>query len=89
LKVRAWFRRTKVRRVPFPSQSPDLNPIEHVWSRLKSKVNQRGPKNFEELKNFIEEEFFSIDRNFILKLIHSMPSRLKAVIRAKGGYMKY
>jgi len=72
LKVRAWIKRHKVRRIPFPAQSPDLNPIEHVWTRLKTKVNERNPRNVKELSEYIEEEFFSLDRNFIFNLIHSM-----------------
>jgi len=73
----------------FPSQSPDLNPIENFWSKLKLQVSNRNQKNLEELRTVVREEFYDMDRAYIFSLIHSMPSRLKAVIRSRGGYTKY
>ena len=89
LKVRDWIKRHKVRRIPFPARSPDLNPIEHVWTRLKTKVNERNPRNVKELSEYIDKTFFSFDRNFIFFLIHSISARLRAMIKTKGGYTKY
>jgi len=89
LKVRNWFKTKKVPRIPFPAQSPDLNPIEQLWRDLKIRVNKRNPRTIEQLKEFIKEEFFSTDRRYLEKLINSMPARLKAVIKARGGYTKY
>jgi len=42
----------------------DLNPIEHVWTRLKTKVNERNPRNVKELSEYIEKEFFFIGSKF-------------------------
>ena len=37
--------------LPHPAQSPDLNPIEHVWKYLKVRVNERPtqPQNLDAL----------------------------------------
>jgi transposase len=77
--------------IPHPPQSPDLNPIEHVWKRLKVLVNERPnrPTNAEELWVALREEWLKIDINFINSLIDSMPRRTRAVYEAQGGPTKY
>jgi transposase len=77
--------------LPHPAQSPDVNPIEHVWKRLKTKINERPvqPKNIEELWVAIQEEWEKVDVEFINTLVKSMPDRVQAVLQAKGGSTKY
>jgi transposase len=77
--------------IPYPPQSPDLNPIEHVWKRLKVLVNKRPtrPRNPEELWIALQEEWLNIDIDFINSLIDSMPRHVHAVYDAKGKSTKY
>jgi hypothetical protein len=75
----------------WPARSPDMNPIEHVWSRLKLRLNQGEYEfhNLNELANAIREEWEAIPQEFIANLVHSMPRRVAAVLRAHGGPTKY
>lgn len=76
---------------PHPAQSPDMNPLEHVWYLLKDRISKREqiPKNLEELQQVVLEEWEKIDIQTINNLIDSMPNRVQALLKAKGGPTKY
>ncbi|KAL1256421.1 hypothetical protein QQF64_011966, partial [Cirrhinus molitorella] len=61
----------------WPSQSPDLNPIEHLWRDLKMAVHQHLPSNLTEL------EWQRIPKSRCEKLVASFPKRLMAVLDQK------
>ena len=45
-----WFKGKHVNVLEWPSQSPDLNPIENLWSDLKIAVHKCKPSNLKELE---------------------------------------
>ena len=75
----------------WPAQSPDLNPIEHVWSELKRRLDtyQKCPTTKEELTNRISTEWNKFTKEDCLRYIDSMPKRIEAVIKSKGGPTAY
>ena len=87
--VKKWVKDNNIHRLDWPAQSPDMNPIEHVWKRLKKQLSTIKSKNLDELRKNIEKEFKEIDKKFIHELISSMPRRIQALIKAKGGHTKY
>lgn len=75
----------------WPAQSPDLNPIEHMWAYLKKQLGkyQTRPKSCKELWQRISVEWYKIPVEYCRDLIRSMPKRLAAVHRAKGRQTRY
>lgn len=65
-----------------PARSPDLNPIEGVWARLKKAINHRGkpPKNAKEMCIWLQEEWLKINIDFINSLVFTMPNHVQEVI---------
>ncbi|MBN3276205.1 TCB1 transposase, partial [Polyodon spathula] len=84
-----WLKNKKVNVLQWPSQSPDLNPIENLWHYLKIAVHKRRPTNLNNLEQICQEEWAKITLTLCAKLVHTYPKRLKAVIAAKGGSTKY
>lgn len=87
--VRQWFLDNNIEKIDWPAQSPDLNPIENLWSILDTMVSKRKVNNEEELFNCLNEAWKSIPLSILHNLVDSMPRRCKVVIDAKGGNTKY
>ena len=83
-----WLNK-KFKVLEWPSQSPDLNPIEMLWQDLKQAVHARKPKNVTELKQFCMEEWAKIPPRCCERLINNYRKSLVAVIAAKGGVTSY
>ena len=86
-----WFKSKKINVLPWPSLSPDLNAIEHLWGILARKVFAEG-KQFrtrEQLKTAISKAWEEINIDHLRKLVNSMPDRLFEVIKLNGAKTKY
>ena len=89
-KVAKQFLETEVpETIDWPSNSPDINPIENIWSILKRRVEKRKPSNIHELDQFLHEEWKKFEKTIINNLVHSMKSRCLAIIESKGERINY
>ena len=73
----------------WPSQYPDLNPIENLWAILNAKASNRRPQNDEELFEALEFEWNRFDVSILENLIDSMNRRCHMVIDSDGYPTKY
>jgi len=80
-----------VEELDWPAQSPDLNPIEHIWDKLEQRVQARPsrPTSLPDLTNVLLEEWSKIPINTLLNLVESLLRRFEVVIAAKGRPTSY
>lgn len=89
-RTRTWLTDHGFDLLPWPAQSPDLNPMENTWAYLKEHLEERCDiTNVDDLWRAIQEEWASIPLDYFEKLARSMPRRISKVIAAKGGYTRY
>lgn len=80
-----------IRSLPWPSRSPNLNPIEPVWDEMGRRLNRRQlvASSLEHLEQWVTEEWNQIPESFIDHLVDSMTRRVGAVIKARGRGTRY
>ena len=89
--VMEFIKQQKYELMNWPSQSPDLNPIENLWKTLKSRLGMYEvlPSSMYELWERVKKEWLTISVDDCRALISSMPRRIQAVLHAKGKQTKY
>ena len=72
-----------------PPQSPDVNPIEHLWDLLKREKVRHAITSQDRLWDVLSQCWNNIEQSTLQKLVKSMPKRVQAILKAKGGHTKY
>lgn len=87
--VKLWLLYNTPKQLKTPPQSPDLNPIEHLWDMLEKKIRTHQITSKTMLKEVMEQEWGNITSAETTKLVQSMPKRLAEVLRRKGYPTSY
>lgn len=73
----------------WPSNSPDLNPMDFsVWSILESRACAKSHKSVEALK-CLEKAWATITKKELSTIIENFRKRQKACVKAKGGNFEH
>ena len=86
---RSISRKKNIKLVVWPSQSPDLNPIETIWAIMKYKLRFTEFACEVDLKTEILRLWNSVSLDLCRKLSMSMNKRISACIKARGGHFSY
>lgn len=89
--VQNYLENVDVNVLPWPAQSPDMNPIEHLWDHVDRRLRQRVPlpQNRQQLQQALFEEWDRIPNDVIRRLTTSMRRRILALIDARGAHTRY
>lgn len=86
----AFLEENNIDVLPWPSLSPDMAPIEHVWDELGRRLFRGRPShNLQELRRSLDNEWAQIPQEFFQTLVNSMRRRCHACIQANGGHTRY
>ncbi|GFW16993.1 transposable element Tcb1 transposase [Trichonephila clavipes] len=76
---------------PWPTRSPDLSPIENMWSMVSQRLTQITPSaaSPDQLWQRVEAAWSAVPPKHIQSPLQSMPRRVAAGISNNGGYSGY
>ena len=89
--IQRWFVEIGVEELDWPAQSPDHNPIEHLWDEFERRLRVRPnrPTSVPDLTNALVDEWKQVPEAMFQHLVESLIRRLEAVIAAKLGPTPY
>ena len=102
-KTRAFFDTATIEHrfvvMEWPSNSPDMNPIENLWALLKMELHKRYPDTAtfrgpphtiqQKFRERLMEVWWDIGEAVLDRLIDSMPNRVQALIEVDGWYTEF
>lgn len=89
--TREELRQRSIELIDWPAYSPDLNPIEMVWNKMKNYIQEHfGEKmSYDRLRAAVKEAWEAVPQSYLTELIQEMPKRCQAVIDARGMHTRY
>jgi DDE superfamily endonuclease len=86
-----WVSAYQVNVLKWPAQSPDLNPMEHLWNEVERRLKKlpKKPKSSDDLWQKIQDVWNTIQADDCMKLIATIPQSVKDVKKASGEYARW
>ena len=88
--AKQFIKENRINHWKTPAESPDLNPIENMWHKLKSFLRKHvKPTNKEELIDGIKTFWASVDIEKCSRYINHLHKVIPAVIEKEGHASGY
>ena len=88
-KAKRWKDDNDVNTISWPSQSPDLNPIENVWAILKANISNYKPTSTKHLIRIIKKEWKKLDGVLAENLVISMKNHISLLLSNNRDHILY
>lgn len=87
--TKKWINDHRLNVMPWPSMSPDLNPIENCWGHMVRRIyaDSKQYSSVAELEKAITEEWYNMPQSYIQSLISSMQERVQKTVNLKGSHI--
>ncbi|GFT56021.1 transposable element Tcb1 transposase [Trichonephila clavipes] len=85
--VQRFFIKHQIELLPWLARSPDLSPIENMWSMVPQRLTQITPlaATPDQPWQHVEAAWSAVPQEHIQSIFESMPRRVAAVISSNGG----
>ncbi len=89
--VKTFFENHNVTVLDWPGNSPDVNPIENLWSIVKNRLSKLDCTTKAKVISNVTNLWFNDEeiKQNCKALVKSMPNRVKQLINNKGGHINY
>ncbi|GFW47269.1 transposable element Tcb1 transposase [Trichonephila clavipes] len=89
--VQRFFVNHQIELLPWPARSPDLSPIENIWSMVVQRLTQITPPaaTADQLLQRVEAAWSAVPQEHMQSLFELMPRRVTALVSNNGGYSGY
>jgi transposase len=87
--IKDFFKENNIVVLDWPANSPDLNPIENLWSWLDIQLSKRVIGTLDELRAVIIDILSNVPLEICHNLVDSMPNRINECLTVKGGMTRY
>ena len=90
-KSKKWREDHKLKKIVWPAQSPDMNPIENLWSVMKKDVQKthKPSGNTDALIKNIIDAWENIPIQVINRLVETIPARVDTLRKKKGKSTRF
>ena len=89
--VQGFFVNRQIELLPWPARSPDLSPIENMWSMVAQRLTQitSPAATPDQLWQRVEAAWSAVPQEYMQGIFESMPRHVAAVISNNGVYSDY